>query len=123
MTLVLLALIWLPAHGHCLLERAGIDLLSDCCAAASSSAPAQSPCSGEVCCKPDSASYRVETLRKLKLTPAIPLVSLALSPPVDIPPAGMSESGFLTFAPPEFPVTWQFALRTALPPRAPSIAS
>ena len=121
MVLVLLALIWLPAQEHCLLERSGIELISDCCAETLSAAPSHSPCSANICCKLHSDSYHVETLRKIELTAGTQVFSLGLSQLSETPPTGMSKSGFQTTSPPDFLVTWQFSHRTALPSRAPSI--
>ena len=114
--LVVLAL-WLPATLHCQLESIpGLEFVR--CA---SDTPDQSDCSGDGCCAVEKSQYKSEQYRQT-VPVFLPLSSATLLRVATMVPdeAGL---GVLTAAPPELFKTWQFALRTASPPRAPSFAS
>ena len=121
---MVMLLVWLPAQGHCLLDRAG--WTSDICCpeseSAESQAPVSDPCSEKVCCNLDSPTFKVDDYRALFVGPhPTPVVVLPMLAPIGT--ASLPSTCFLTFASPELPASWQFIYRTALPPRAPSIAS
>ena len=119
--LLLLAL-WVPVTAHCKLETlSGLDFLA--CVEHQDSVPHQdSDCKEDVCASVESGNYRVED------NPPLILLPLAIVAPVDIdwladdpwPEPIISAE---THAPPELSRLWQFSCRTALPPRAPSLAS
>ena len=124
---VLLALAWVPLTSHCRIE-ALIDVgFLQCEADAPANHAGQEhgkPCGDEDnCCAVEFAKY--PSSRQQDFLPAfLPVFlpsenSASIHPPL---PAGGSP-GILTPPPPDLPVSWQFSLRAALPPRAPSIAS
>ena len=117
----LAAFLWLPVSAHCQLESVpGLEFLRCSIKASDSQQPAKD-CSD--CCAVEKSQYRAEHHRLTIPTPDLLLLSLApVLPPATALPAEVS-GGFLTAAPPELPTTWQFSARTALPARAPSIAS
>jgi hypothetical protein len=118
----LAAFAWLPVSAHCQLETVpGLEFL-----ACKTTAPASNPdshCGDDGCCSAEKSEYKSEQLR---LTLPLPdLLPVSLTPILDAAnslPAEVSV-GILTAAPPQLRKTWQFASRTALPARAPSIAS
>ena len=121
MALTVLAL-WGLAAMHCKLEALpGLDFLKSCCFV--DSAPA-SPrdCESDGCGTVEDGNYRAEEQNAAAPQPLLilalmsPLVEARL-PELQAPPFPASES------PPELPKIWQFSHRTALPPRAPSVAS
>jgi hypothetical protein len=122
MLLVLLAVAWAPLSVHCQLENlTGLEVLR--CHATEASAPGgNSPCDGGSCCGWESGQYQLPASQLLVVVPTLAVIPCVLVP---------LESGFpleaifspLEPPPPQFPRPWQFALRTALPVRAPSIAS
>ena len=119
--MVLLAL-WLPATMCCALEQAGVPLFAQCCVDDTAGTAPETPCTETGCCPLESAAYKIEQTAVRVVAPSA-LVLDALTtlfagaqnlPAVPVVPV---------FVPPELPVTWQFFFRTALPPRAPSLAS
>jgi hypothetical protein len=121
-TLVLLAA-WLPATAHCLLELSGLIATDDCCANTSSPGHPHSNDSDEACATLESGACKLEDSGSpLTVLPTEFWISdlVALhDPPVP------TRSCFVSRAPspPDLPVRWQFLWRTALSPRAPSLAS
>lgn len=114
---LLLALAWVPMMAHCNLEAIpGFQFLT----CDTSEASPDSHC-GEGCCSFESSSYHVESS---KLTPPIVFVTLLCDflffEPKDL---GLDPERRPFAIPPELSKTWQFVFRTALPVRAPSIAS
>jgi hypothetical protein len=119
---VVMLVVWLPATSLCLLERAGWLPNDDCCP--SSAPPSQSTPKGDSpCCTLASATYKVNDERPVLAVPVLLLLAPllpALKEPLVLP---QNRTGFLTVAPPDLAVKWQFFFRTASPPRAPSLAS
>jgi len=115
--MVMMLALWLPATLHCQLESIpGLEFVR--CA---SDTPDQSDCSGDGCCAVEKSQYKSEQHRQ-KVPVFLPLSS---SPLLSVATMLPDETclGIPTAAPPELLKTWQFALRTASPPRAPSFAS
>ena len=121
MLALLLALAWVPLTSHCLLESAyGFEFLR--CTADTQSSPANpAHCGDDSCCSVEKASYQAPSHQQI-----IPVFALALLPSElvadsehSLPP--QVTLGLLTTAPPELSAGWQFAFRTALPSRAPSL--
>jgi hypothetical protein len=115
--------IWLPATSLCLAERAGWISNDDCCASDSEESPASPPSGHSACCLLASGSYKVDDLQLF--TTISPIVAeavlttwweFALQPDPSPPLAR-------TWIPPDFPVSWQFSFRAALPPRAPTFVA
>lgn len=119
----LLLAVWLPVTSHCLLELAEFIPLDDCCAASSSSTGSHQDGADDACNTLESASYKVDDNAAVLIPPAVGLLVCVLAPLEDLSVAAQFSSDFLTVAPPNLPVTWQFSYRAALPIRAPSAAS
>jgi len=115
--MVVMLVLWLPVTLHCQLETIpGLEFVR--CA---SDTPERSDCGDDGCCAVEKSQYKSEQHRQtipdfLPISSA-PLLNEATTLPVG---AGL---GILTAAPPELLKTWQFAFRTASPPRAPSFPS
>ena len=119
MVLALLAL-WLGATNHCRLEQIpGLEFLR---CASDSEANADCTDDGDGCDVVEKGFYKSEECTVVAVTPVF-VASFFLLPALEqiAPPPLLSD--FSMLAPPELPGTWQFFHRTALPPRAPSIAS
>lgn len=122
----LLALTWVLLTSHCRIEAMpGFEFLR--CAtdvhATDTTNEGGDPCKETGCCSIESAQYHAPRQHEIA-----PVVIAAIVPADDF---GIVEQslpkevslGILTAAPPELPSSWQFLSRTALPPRAPSLAS
>ena len=109
------------ASMHCILEGVpGFDFLKTCCFV--DSAPsAPKDCESDECVV-ESGDYRAE---EQTVSAPQPLLLLALLSSVIEAPLPEPQVALLVASesPPEIPKVWQFSHRTALPPRAPSIAS
>jgi hypothetical protein len=109
------------ASMHCTLEGVpGFEFLKTCCFADSAPSAPQDCDSDE--CVVESESYRVEEQTVSAPQPLLLLALLASVIEVPLPEAQVA-SLLASESPPEIPKIWQFSHRTALPPRAPSIAS
>lgn len=121
LTLLLVAL-WPLVTSHCDLEQLpGFEFLA--CADEAAATHAESDCETDTCASVESGFYKTEDTPQLVPTPpSIPseLLRTILTEPTQ--PAAVSQVTFDS-APPELPKVWQFSCRTALPPRAPSLAS
>ncbi len=120
---LLLATIWLPAVSCCLIDASGIVGHQDCCSRDHShSTPGPGNCD-QPCGALASASYFPQAGQVLILAP----ISSPLFDGLDIessaPTAVRVSRDFPATAPPELTSRWQFSLRAAPPPRAPSFAS
>lgn len=119
----LLAFIYPLAAGYCLFEKIELVEAVDCCAeTASHDHEEQAPCGGYGCCPIEYAVYSSfdSGITDLPTPPADVVfltVVLLTELPVEVPVAQLERS------PPDIPKSWQFAFRTALPPRAPSLIS
>ena len=109
------------ASMHCILEGVpGFDFLKTCCFV--DSAPsAPKDCESDECVV-ESGDYRAE---EQTVSAPQPLLLLALLSSVIEAPLPEPQVALLVASesPPELPKVWQFSHRTALPVRAPSIAS
>jgi hypothetical protein len=118
---MILLVLWAPVTSHCLLERVpGLEFL----ACASDDSPTGDCDKGaDGCQSVESASYKTEDSQPLvsAFAPALALLVAVLSP--DSVPPRQPSLARRTDTPPDIPSSWQFALRTALPVRAPSVAS
>lgn len=117
----MLAVLWTPITSHCLLEQVpGLGFLacaSDCASTGDSDNDA------DACQSVESASYKIEDSQPLvsDFTFAVALLKPILA--FDRPPQKDPSLASRTDTPSDIPSAWQFAFRTALPPRAPSLAS
>jgi hypothetical protein len=111
---------WMPAASLCLAECAGVVERGDCCADESGGKP---DAAASHCCFLSSSLYKSHDSQTLVTAPDA-LATAQLPSPVSIAPLPSRLASLPpALSPPDFPVTWQFTFRTALPPRAPSLAS
>lgn len=118
-----MALAWVTATAHCQFEvLAGLEFLR-CASDVQGPTDGGDDCNDRECCSVESAKYQFSRQQEIS-----PVVALAIVPVADS--AVLEQSlpvevslGILTAAPPELQASWQFSLRTALPVRAPSLAS
>lgn len=118
LTLVLYGL----AALHCTLEGVpGFNLLKRCCFV-ETTAPAHEAGEDDGCGEVENGGYRME---EQAISAPQPLIVQALFPSLPaVPRAELQPSPFApATTPPELPHRWQFTLRAALPPRAPSSVS
>jgi len=118
---VLLAVAWLPMTAHCRLEIVpGLEFLA--CQSESESSDNESSDCAE-CCSVEKSQYRIGQHRLMVAPPNLPPLSFV--PVADLANTFSGTVGreVLAVVPPELPRCWQFAFRTASPPRAPSFAS
>lgn len=118
-----LLLVWLPATSLCLVERAGWLANDDCCP---SSAPKSSPgkqSNDTTCCTLASASYKADDYSRLHIAAPLFIGVLIFEAFAAEAEPGDTVLKADDLSPPVLLKTWQFTSRTALPPRAPSLAS
>jgi hypothetical protein len=118
-----LAVFWTVAAGYCQIEvLPGMEFLR--CVPAQESTPASgSHCGDSVCANIESGQYRSESARIFTPAPLLTLAVCALAfveAPLSDQEAKLALIIAEATAPPK---PWQFTHRTALAPRAPSIAS
>lgn len=116
----LAAFLWLPVSAHCQLEAVpGLEFLR----CVSDSQNSNGNCNDSGCCSVEKSQYKSE--QKRVSLPSPDFLPVPLTPIVDAANSLPDEVsvGILTAAPPQLVKTWQFAFRTALPARAPSLAS
>jgi len=114
--------VWALAAMHCHLEGVpGLDFLKCCCFVEAASSPPQD-CQTSTCGEVERGNYRAE---EQTASAPQPLLLLALLSSVIEAPLPEPQVALLVASesPPELPKVWQFSHRTALPVRAPSIAS
>lgn len=119
---VCLAVLWLPMASHCDLEHLpGMEFLA-CCAPAETASHQDSDCKTDSCASVESGFYKTEERAVEAPAPVVTAVipALLLSLPAEDESPRAVTSGCV---PDELPQRWQFAFRTAAPPRAPSFVS
>lgn len=122
----LLLALWVPAMLHCRLELvSGLKLLSCCQHPDSESVPAhhEHDCDDDGCAALESGLYEQDKPAEAPAQPPSPRTALLrpwLVAHLARPWVPMTSPAWI---PPAPPPPWQFAHRTALPPRAPSLAS
>jgi len=122
LVVLLLLAVWMPATMCCALERVGVPFFQHCCVDDCSESSPKPPCTDKTCCLLESGNYQTANPAPLIVTPESVFLLLALTfiePPQ--PKPGCTE--LPDSSPPELSVAWQFLSRTALPVRAPSLAS
>ena len=114
--------LWGLAAAHCSLEvLPGFGFLKSCCFVGSASST-QKDCDADGCGTVEKGNYRTE--ERTASAPQPLLVLALLSSATEARASELRIRSFVAFeSPPEIPRAWQFSHRTALPPRAPSIAS
>jgi len=111
--------LWLAAANHCRLEQIPVLGFLSCCEEGGSSQ--DDDCQRDGCASLEDGLYKTEKNLVQVVTPVF--VGVEFSVPYGECLDCSHESGRsvpLNFAPPEFPKTWQFSLRAAARPRAPS---
>lgn len=111
--------LWLPVTEHCTLETIkGLEFLSCASDTASNSA-----CESDGCQVVESATYKVQD-NHADFAITVLFLSHLISQTAFTEPSGKTFSvSTAALNSPELPTTWQFVLRTALSPRAPSFVS
>ena len=111
-----LLVIWIPATSLCLAENAGLVADSDHCGDSSSSQT-------QPCCALASAAYKLDDNSHVVVLSPDKLVSF-FRDTVDVhPPLLICLARNGCESPPELPSSWQFWIRAAANPRAPSSVS
>jgi len=119
----LAAFLWLPASAHCQLESLPGLAFFQCAVDEQSGCDPGKDCGDCGCFAVEKAQYKSEQLHLTIPAPdLLPVLFAPLLPPSNTLPAEVS-LGILPTAPPPLLKAWQFAFRTALPVRAPSLAS
>jgi hypothetical protein len=122
---VALALLWVPITSHCQLESIpSLTALLACCEHEDTSAPHEDQdCEQDSCASVESGDYRTQEREPLLVIPDHISIEVAA---VVVEPGSLPDEislRILATAPPAQHHLWQFALRMALPVRAPSFAS
>jgi hypothetical protein len=119
----LMSLAWVTATSHCQLEVFPSLESLRCASEVKISDEGTDPCNNSECCSVESGKYQSPKKQEMlpifvvTILPVDNFASLVKSLPLEVC------LGILTAAPPELQTSWQFSLRTALPVRAPSVAS
>ena len=118
---VALAGLWMVVGSHCLLEHVpGFEFLR-CESPGSADTSPCSQCDDEMCRALESGQYLSSGQAKAPVV-ALGMQVVQTSPAEGHPPFHLT-GGMLTDAPPDLSRIWQFSLRAALPPRAPSLVA
>ena len=121
---VLLALGWVPLTSHCAIEALpGFEFLR-CAADLHAAEDGADPCEDDGCCAIEFAKY--QSPRQQDITPAALVLVLSADDFLLLLAQWIPAHEtlhILTAGPPDLPTSWQFLQRTALPVRAPSVAS
>jgi hypothetical protein len=122
---VVLAFVWVPITSHCAWENMpGLEFFK-CADDAKQEAPSPShdsqkdDCADDACSTLENGGYKVAETETAVPVPSLTVLLLQLSLWEIVPSEQPSP---VTASPPEIPVSWTFLFRTALPPRAPSLA-
>ena len=117
-TALVFLVLWVPISAHCYLEEVpGLEFLK--CA---SDTAERSNCDGDGCCLVESGFYKISDASGCVAVAPVLAVNV-LVPRVDEAPVAGRGSAVFESVSPELLQSWQFNLRTALPARAPSLAS
>ena len=122
MSVLALLGLWLAATNHCRLEQIpGLSFLA-CCSHDDAAPRQDNDCDTDGCAQVENGLYKVDDIRVVSVTPLF-VVAVFLLPTLEQIARSPVLAVFSTVASPELPGTWQFSYRTALSPRAPSLAS
>lgn len=117
---LLLAVIWLPASSHCLLESlTGLAMLA-CGSPHEDASHSSDACEGDGCAVVEGGLYKLE--RSSGTVPTPEFVELWLTTVSTLPREETTPQALIDFDPSPPPV-WQLFQRKALPPRAPGFIS
>lgn len=121
LTALVLVMLWAPITWHCKLERIpGLEFLH-----CSSDTPSGTDCEGDNCKTVESVAYKLSDDQAVDVAPNIYLDSHAAPSVAEDQSSSRKNDGSVAVAgvKSELRTSWQFRFRTALPPRAPSLAS
>ena len=124
-TILVLALValWVPATLHCKLEELpGLQFLA-CCDHKDNAPHQDDDCRTDSCAMVEGGLYKTSNPKVTIPAPASMIVFDLTSVAAAGATSSLHHFQFFTGGSPELPVTWQFSLRAALPPRAPSPVS
>jgi hypothetical protein len=122
LTLVMVTL-WPLVVSHCDLEQLpGLQFLA-CGDGAPDTPQHDDDCETDGCASLESGSYKAEDGRLAILASPVVWSAFLTATSLETERAAAADRTILDSAPPELPNVWQFASRTALPPRAPTFAS
>lgn len=119
---MLMLSLWGLATLHCDLEQMpGFEFLAFCHSEDASSHQDED-CHSDGCSDVESGLYRIE---EQAASAPVPLLVSSFLPPgwETTPPLARPQPVLLNGSPPDLPKAWQFSYRTALPPRAPPLAT
>jgi hypothetical protein len=121
-----IATLWVAAGSHCLLETLpGLEFLSCCQHPEAEKTPShhEKECDGDGCAAVELGFYKLEQPQPAPVRQFFGLVVWLVPLPDNCRPSALDFLVSVSSSPPELPRLWQFAQRTALPPRAPSFVS
>jgi len=121
--IALVALLWVTASNHCKLEQLPSCEFLSCCSHEETAPHQDDDCETDGCAAVENQLYKAETVRIVAAAPTLLAVPFLNSLPVDGSSPQSVSPGLPDAAPAELARVWQFCFRTALPPRAPSLAS
>jgi hypothetical protein len=120
---LVLVTLWVPATVHCKLEELpGLQFLS-CCDHGESAPHQDDDCAVDACAVVEGGLYKVANPKVDIHAPATVVVLDLFDLEVSDPDAARFRIRQLSEKSPDLPLTWQFTLRAALSPRAPSFVS
>lgn len=118
--------LWVLAVNHCRLELVpGLAFLK-CCQHESSEKTAghhEEDCEDDACAAVEEGLYKAESNPITAVRPTFVVLASFLTARLERDPPALTAHVHSADIPPELPNAWQFAFRTALPPRAPSLVS
>jgi hypothetical protein len=119
-----LALVYLPAASNCLLEMAGLlSCQNDCCEQTTAGDGAPRDYCPYGCCPIEYAVHFHFGVNHAVTAAPVAAIPLCRPEPIFLTPPQQVYPIIPDGSPPELARAWQFCFRTALPPRAPSLAS
>ncbi|MCX6922123.1 MAG: hypothetical protein NT154_02720 [Verrucomicrobia bacterium] len=123
---VAIATLWVAAGAHCRLEvLPGLEFLSCCQHTEAEKTPAhhEKDCGDDGCATIELGFYKVSKQQVSPVKPLLAFVAWLVPSPGNWQASASDPLVSIAPSPPELVPLWQFLQRTALPPRAPSLAS
>ncbi len=116
---LILLVLWVPLTSHCTWENISDLAMFKCADDTEQQSEQKSDCADDGCAQLETATYRSSDAQPDVAPPAFLVLFQLLNVTV---PTNESCVAVAT-SPPQILAGWQFSLRTALPPRAPSFVS
>src|SRR5262245_51454732 len=117
-----MAVVWPVAASHCSLEKLPSFGFLACAEDRCCEPQPDTGCQGDACAVVESGFYKVESSRLLVPAPPTAIICLVVAT-FEISESFAAAQVIPESSPPELSKHWQFSFRTALAPRAPSLAS